>query len=164
ERLVAARPERRDEPTPDVLDVECGLYRAVGQDPLGHLEACGARHDRLRLLVLKIIDALTTVTLQGEDVAKALGGDERRREPLALEHGVGGNRWALRGSLDPGDRDAVGDERFKSAFAGRRRPASPLLYVNPVGPDGDQVRKRPPAPDAAPHKNCVPREPNPPPP
>src|SRR5262245_52126179 len=92
ERLVATGLERRDEPPHRVLDVESGLDRTVGQNALGDLEACLARHDRLWLLVLKIIDALTTVTLQGQDVAEALRGDERRREPLALEDGVGGNR------------------------------------------------------------------------
>ena len=73
---------------------------AVHIHALGNGEAQRARHQRPRLLDGEIVLVVAAFVGDIEDVAEALGGDQRRACAPALDHGVGGERRAVHEHLD----------------------------------------------------------------
>ena len=64
------------------------------------------------------------------------------RKALALEHGVGGNRGAVREVLDRGDVDAAGEKGIEGALVRCVRHAWHLGHADAVRSDRDQVGER----------------------
>ena len=62
---------------------------------LGHREAQRPRHQRLGLLDREVVLVVAALVGDIEDVAKALGGQQRRARAAPLDHGVGGKRRAV---------------------------------------------------------------------
>ena len=68
--------------------VECGPDLASRAEALAHLESKRAGHERLRLLVLQVVEHGDPQPAHLEDVAKALGRHERHGRAATLEDGV----------------------------------------------------------------------------
>ena len=98
-------------------------------DALGHLEAVLARHQRLGMIGLQVVDLGPGLAADLEQVLEALGGDERDLAAAPLDQRVGR------------DRRAVGEKR--EAASGRKR-AQPFQdrARGIVGRGGDLVRAR----------------------
>ena len=72
------------------------MLAAVGQGPFGHLPNPVPLDQRLRLVDLEVVELITLLAADGEDVPKASGGDQGHVAGLALDDDVG----AQRGSVD----------------------------------------------------------------
>ena len=77
------------------LLVERQADMAMHVHALGHREAQRARHQRLGLLDGEVVLVVAAFVGDIEDVAEALGGEQRRARAAPLDHGVGGERRAV---------------------------------------------------------------------
>ena len=111
------------EPRSDVANralVERHPDLAARAEALAHLEAQRARHERLRLLVLQVVEHRDPEPAHLEHVAKALGRHERHGRAATLEHRVGRDRARV--------HDAARSRRGRPpsrAGAGARRLTTP---------------------------------------
>ena len=93
--LIAGALQRLVNSLPRSPFVEGGHHLAMRADALGDFERGAARHHRLGLPVMNVVDGAPALPLQREQVAKSLGGEERYLGALALEHRVGGHGRAV---------------------------------------------------------------------
>ena len=93
QRLGTGRP-RRPGGLPHRVLVERGHHRTGRVDPLRHLEAALARHDR-REVAHHAPRVGPGAPAELQRVAKAPRGDEGAAHPLALQHGVGADGGAV---------------------------------------------------------------------
>ena len=115
--VVGVRVEQRDrhrldsllrEPRRDVPNgalVERSPDLASRAEALAHLEAKRAGHERLRLLVLQVVEHGDPQPAHLEDVAKALGRHERHGRAATLEDGVRRDGGRMHHAADVRGRD-----------------------------------------------------------
>ena len=114
DRLHAHALEVRDRVS-DVLLTKRRHLVAVGIDPAAYGAGAIARHVGLGIVQLPLEGALPRRLAQGQDVGKALVGDEPDPADLALDQGVGGDRGAMDDGLD------LAKERLERHAMMRRR-------------------------------------------
>ena len=132
---------------------------ALGIDPLGHLEAQLARHQRHRLVVEQVVQAVPARALDFQHVAKPRRRDQPDARALLLGHHIGGDRRGVHQMLDVGEarvhlrqrlqarRDhAVGESRRRRGNLGEQELAGIVVPDGAVGesaPDIDADAQRP---------------------
>ena len=89
-----ARASSRAEPL-DLRLVERLRDRAVGERPLGHVEAQVARHERPRQLEDEVVEVVAALAADLDRVAEALRREQRRARALALDQRVRDERRAV---------------------------------------------------------------------
>ena len=87
----------------------------VGRHALGHVDAQGARRERLGTAHQEIVLVEAMAEGEFERVAKARGRQQRRARAAPLDDGVGGERRAVNGDLDIAGRDAGARENLADA-------------------------------------------------
>ena len=117
----------------------CGLVErdqhvAVGRQPFADGEAADARHQRLRPVDHQVVMVEPLLVALLDDVAKALGGDQRGARTLALDQRIGRQRGAMDEDPDIGGRqrrltqhgvDAVEHAAFRGVGRGQDLAARP---------------------------------------
>ena len=71
------------------------MHTAVDGDPLRHLQAPAARHQRRRFHDLDVVELIFPLAPDLERIAEALGGDETGRRSLALDQGIAEERGGM---------------------------------------------------------------------
>jgi hypothetical protein len=131
--------------------VERLVRAAVGAQPLGHLEAQRALHERRVLVEEQVVRVRPVDAADLVDVAEALGDEERRPGPVALEQRVDRDRRAVQEQvavapvdlravdrvLDAVDELAVGRERLAEQEAAARLVERGHVGERAADVDGD---------------------------
>ena len=108
-RLDVERLQALGDPAHGAL-VEGKAHGAVHVHALRHREAQLARHQRLRLDDVDVVLVEAALVGDLDDVAEAVGGDQRGARALALDDGVGGKRGAVHQHADVGEGEACGGQ------------------------------------------------------
>ena len=122
--------------------IEGGHHLAMRANALGDFERIAARHHRLGLLVMNVVDGAPALPLQREQVAKSLRREERHLGTLALEHRVGGHGRAvdeIAGSLQ---RQTRLIQRCDGPAVRLRRGARHLGDAHTAGLERDEIGER----------------------
>ena len=151
--LIVAALQRLGDAVPRGRLVQGCDHLAVGAHALGDLEGIAARHHRLGLAVMDVVDGAPALALQDEQVAEALGGEERDPCALALEHRVGGDGRAVHEIASGGQRQTALVERGDGAQVGRMRRARHLGDAHAAALERDEIGER--AADLDPHPDRV---------
>ena len=139
--------------------VERQQHVALVVQPLRDRQAQMARHQRLGQDDVEVVLVVTAFVAHRDDVAKALGRQQRGARALALDHRVGGERGAVDHDADVGGRDARGLEDvaharhhalFRRGWRGQHlgREAPAVVLERKVGEgaadvDGKSSRRHP---------------------
>ena len=119
--LVVGVQEREQQAHRDRLDVRLAqrvdrlgdavlverLDLAVRAHALAHGEAQVARHERLGAALGEVVEGRAVLARELDQVAEALGGDERGARAAALEQRVGGDRHPVREGRHVGGLDGL---------------------------------------------------------
>ena len=114
-----------------------------GTDPLGDLDHQVARHEGRRTVRRQVVELRPVLSSDLEDVAEALGHDQRGLRSPSLEHGVRGHGRSVHEPRDRRQADARRRHPLEHALrlvAGRRRD---FRSAKPALPEDDDVGERP---------------------
>jgi len=146
---------------PSPVLVEGAQDRAVGQEPLADLATEASWHERRRRIDEEIVHVVAAFVADLERVAEALGGEERRPRPLALDEGIGRERGAVDDRPNGARRDPRLVEKHRDALfdAVRRilRRGEDLAYARDPRRlvDDDEIGERAADVDAKPGRHGV---------
>ena len=122
--------------------IQGGDHLAVGAYAFGDIEGIAARHHRLGLAVVNVVDGAPALPLQREQVAESLRREERHLRAFALEHRVGGDGRAVHEIGGGIQRQTRLVERGNRAQVRRRRRARHLGDAHAACLEGHEIGER----------------------
>jgi hypothetical protein len=84
----------------ELRPIDRGADGAVGEDPLGQLEAMRARHQRRRIVGIEVVHVRPDLAADLQQVAKSSGGDQSDPAAGALDQRIGADRGAMGEAMD----------------------------------------------------------------